>query len=237
MPALSQSQQRLMGQAYALKKGDIQAKDIDAEYRKQIQDLADGMSLKDLRDFAKTKHDDLPVTKESNEINENSTNQEKNELADKIKKLADELDVQYRKETTWRNHCYLRIAYDNAANAKWNTVIKSPFIEFATDKQLKDALSNLKIYKTNKKQLETDNEKSLEFRKKAKNSILKEYDELDENSPIATLSSVNGMGPIALPQGDKIGSGDNPNPSSKKKKAFKNFKDFIKGQTTVRAAF
>jgi hypothetical protein len=116
-----------MGQAYALKKGDIKAKDIDVEYRKQIQDLADGMSLKDLKDFAKTKHDDLPVTKESNE--------------------------------------------------------------------------------------------------------------LDENSPVATLSSVNGMGPVTLPQGDKIGSGDNPNPSRKKKKAFKNFKDFIKGQTTVRAAF
>jgi hypothetical protein len=127
MPAVSQSQQRLMGQAYALKKGDIEAKDIDAEYRKQIQDLADGMTLKDLKDFAETKHDDLPVTKESYE--------------------------------------------------------------------------------------------------------------LDENSPIATLSSVNGMGPISLPQGDKIGSGDNPNPSPKKKKAFKNFKDFIKGQTTVRAAF
>ncbi len=97
--------------------------------------------------------------------------QERSTLSDSIKKLADELDLQYRDETTWRNHCYLRIAYDNAVDNKWNTVIKSPFIEFATDKQLKDALSNLKIYKTNKTRLESDNEKSLEFRKKAKNSI------------------------------------------------------------------
>lgn len=100
--------------------------------------------------------------------------QERNTLSDSIKKLADELDLQYRDETTWRNHCYLRIAYDNAANNKWNTIIKSPFIEFATDKQLKDALSNLKIYKTNKTRLEADNKKSLEYREKAKNSSIKE---------------------------------------------------------------
>jgi hypothetical protein len=127
MPAVSQSQQMLMGQAYALKKGEIKAEDIDVKYRDKIQDLADGMTLKELKDFAETKHDDLPVTKESNE--------------------------------------------------------------------------------------------------------------LDENSPIATLSSVNGMGPITLPQGDKMGSGDNPNPPRKKKKTFMNFTDFIKGNTTVRTAF
>lgn len=60
MPAKSIAQQRLMGQAYALKKGDIQPNDIDPEYRDKIQSLADGMTLKQLKDFAETEHKGLP---------------------------------------------------------------------------------------------------------------------------------------------------------------------------------
>lgn len=115
--------------------------------------------------------------------------QERSTLSDSIKKLADELDLQYRDETTWRNHCYLRIAYDNAVDNKWNTVIKSPFIEFATDKQLKDALSNLKIYKTNKTRLEADNEKSLAFRKNAKSSSIKEDFSIQTNKLMKHIPS------------------------------------------------
>ena len=60
MPSTSKAQQRLMGQAYALKKGDIKLKDIDAEYRDEIKELADSMTLKSLKSFAKTKHEGLP---------------------------------------------------------------------------------------------------------------------------------------------------------------------------------
>lgn len=60
MPAESKSQQRLMGQAYAIKKGDIKPSDLDPKYKDKIVDLADSMSLKDLKDFAETKHKDLP---------------------------------------------------------------------------------------------------------------------------------------------------------------------------------
>lgn len=60
MPSTSKAQQRLMGQAYAVKKGDIKPRDLDPKYRDQIVDLADSMSLKDLKDFAETKHTDLP---------------------------------------------------------------------------------------------------------------------------------------------------------------------------------
>lgn len=58
--SVSKAQQRMMGQAYALKKGDIKLSDIDSDYQDQIKKLADDMSLKDLEKFAKTKHDDLP---------------------------------------------------------------------------------------------------------------------------------------------------------------------------------
>jgi hypothetical protein len=63
MPAVSQAQQKLMGMAYALKKGDMKPGDASQE----VKDLADSMTLQQLKDFAETKHDNLPVKKESEE--------------------------------------------------------------------------------------------------------------------------------------------------------------------------
>jgi hypothetical protein len=60
MPAVSQSQHRLMGQAYALKKGDLKPEDLNPEYREQIEDLAKGMTLKQLKDYAETPSKKLP---------------------------------------------------------------------------------------------------------------------------------------------------------------------------------
>jgi hypothetical protein len=60
MPSTSIAQQRLMGQAYALKTGELKSSDLDPKYRKQIEDLADSMSEKDLKDFAETSHKGLP---------------------------------------------------------------------------------------------------------------------------------------------------------------------------------
>lgn len=60
MPSTSASQQRLMGQAYALKTGELKASDIDPQYRKQIEDLAKNMTTQQLKDFASTSHKGLP---------------------------------------------------------------------------------------------------------------------------------------------------------------------------------
>ena len=54
-----------MGQAYALKKGELKLADLNPEYRDQIKDLADSMTLKQLEDFAKTSHEGLPDVKEN----------------------------------------------------------------------------------------------------------------------------------------------------------------------------
>ena len=51
-----------MGMAYALKKGELDPKDASAE----VQELADSMTLKQLKDFASTKHDGLPQYVEEN---------------------------------------------------------------------------------------------------------------------------------------------------------------------------
>lgn len=55
MPSTSKAQQRLMGMAYALKKGDMDPADASQE----VKDLADGMTLQQLKDFAETKHDEM----------------------------------------------------------------------------------------------------------------------------------------------------------------------------------
>jgi len=60
MPSTSIAQQRLMGQAYALKTGELKSSDLDPKYRKQIEDLAASMTEKDLKDFAETSHKGLP---------------------------------------------------------------------------------------------------------------------------------------------------------------------------------
>jgi hypothetical protein len=56
MPAKSEAQQRLMGMALAAKRGKGSAS-------AKVQEIADSMSEKQLRDFAKTKHEGLPEKK------------------------------------------------------------------------------------------------------------------------------------------------------------------------------
>ena len=62
MPSVSKSQQRLMGVAYAVKSGSMELKDVDTEYRDKVKSLSDGMTKKDLKKYASTKHDKLPET-------------------------------------------------------------------------------------------------------------------------------------------------------------------------------
>ena len=90
----------------------------------------------------------------------------KNILIATIKKLSNELDTHYSAELNFRNHCYLRIAYDATIAKKWNLVIKRPFTKYASEIQLQNAIDLLLVYKFDKKKLLKDNEKSLEFRKK-----------------------------------------------------------------------
>ena len=65
MPSTSKSQQRLMGVAYSVKKGDTKLSDVDADYRDSVEELVNGMTLKELKDFASTSHDGLPEVKEN----------------------------------------------------------------------------------------------------------------------------------------------------------------------------
>lgn len=59
--AKSKAQQRLFGMAYAVKTGDLDLDNIDDdEIREKIQNLVDSLSQEKLREYAATKHNDLP---------------------------------------------------------------------------------------------------------------------------------------------------------------------------------
>ena len=65
--SITRTQQRLFGQAYGVKtyqqsggKRGIDPSDLDPKYRKEILKLASSMSTAKLKEFAKTKHKDLP---------------------------------------------------------------------------------------------------------------------------------------------------------------------------------
>ena len=64
--AVSKSQQRLFGQAYAVKQWRVSngkhgknPNDLDPKYKKEILELANNMSIAKLKEFANTKHKEL----------------------------------------------------------------------------------------------------------------------------------------------------------------------------------
>ncbi len=125
MPSTSIAQQRLMGQAYALKTGELKSSDLDPKYRKQIEDLADSMSEKDLKDFAETSHKGLPQkVKENYKMNRHIPTFESfiNESID-IKYWADYNDDtsgQGKKEFAEKSNKFNKDFFNNAMNS-WNS--------------------------------------------------------------------------------------------------------------------
>ena len=90
MPAVSPEQQRLMAQAYALKTGKKKKKDLNPEYAEQISKLAKSMTVKQLRDFAKTKHSSM----KEGILNFDSFNEGHKEINHKDQKLSKDMKKQ-----------------------------------------------------------------------------------------------------------------------------------------------
>ena len=64
----SKSQQRLFGMVHAYNKGDLKSGDVDEDLMNQIKKISKGMTKKDAKKMAKTKHDDLPEKVPTNEF-------------------------------------------------------------------------------------------------------------------------------------------------------------------------
>lgn len=54
--AKSKSQQRLMGMAYAYRKGELDTSSLSEGQLKKVKEVANSMSMKDLKEYAETKH-------------------------------------------------------------------------------------------------------------------------------------------------------------------------------------
>ena len=61
MPSVSKKQQKFMGIVRSIQKGEAPA----SKFSKDAQDAAKKMKKSSVKKYAKTKHDDLPVKKES----------------------------------------------------------------------------------------------------------------------------------------------------------------------------
>lgn len=88
MPAKSKKQQRLMGMAYAAKKGELDKSKLSPEILKIMK----SMSKSQIRDFAKTKSSDLPETskKEASEKEDRDCcTSTKDELKEKLKLIVE----------------------------------------------------------------------------------------------------------------------------------------------------
>jgi hypothetical protein len=61
MPSISRAQQSVMGQAWAVRTGQMKLTEVDPKYRKEISSIANGeMTDKELKKFASTKSKELP---------------------------------------------------------------------------------------------------------------------------------------------------------------------------------
>lgn len=89
------------------------------------------------------------------------------ELNIKPIEIANELENVYP-ELNFKNHCYLRIAYDNVIQARWDKVITKPFVIRANSSQLEEAKQLLNLYKSNKELLLQHHKISLTYRNKTK---------------------------------------------------------------------
>jgi len=61
MPSVSSAQQAIMGQAWAVRSGQMKISEVSPKYRKQVSSIANGeMTDKELKMFASTKSKNLP---------------------------------------------------------------------------------------------------------------------------------------------------------------------------------
>ncbi|PRP67750.1 acetyltransferase [Nonlabens agnitus] len=89
----------------------------------------------------------------------------RSDLEQQYKELGNQLPLQYP-NLNFKNHCYWRIALDQAVGDQWNQHISSPAYKNLSDQQLEDVVSHLKSYEQDEKLLDQHNRASLKWRGK-----------------------------------------------------------------------
>jgi len=126
MPAVSKTQQRLMGMVHAYEKGDLDISKLPKVLQDKIKGIADDMKNKDTTAFAKTKHTGLPE-----EVPENYVVDE-NTLTD----LPDDVEYGYTRDGVMqciasKNTCLTRMRDDRERNpgSKFQFIYSPTFAE------------------------------------------------------------------------------------------------------------
>lgn len=88
-----------------------------------------------------------------------------NEYYHSYQNLPEKLTEKYS-DLNFQNHCYLRIALDNAFQTKWDTIINRPAYKNLSKEELSKVIILLKAYLEDKELLLNNNVNSLTFRGK-----------------------------------------------------------------------
>jgi hypothetical protein len=65
---------------------------------------------------------------------------------------------------SFKNHCYWRIANDNACQTKWDTIVNRPYYKNASKDQLKKSINILQEIFANRNVILEYNKQSLNYR-------------------------------------------------------------------------
>lgn len=226
MPAQSKAQQQLMGMAYSLKKGEMDPKDASQE----VKDLADSMTLKQLKDFAETKHEGLPDKVEEKLKVGHTYNWEGKEWDPKKK---DNVKVSKRVKVTKIKGSDVYGRFDGESKE---------YIIRDADKYLKpvkESKSNMKtISKADWKKANKDYKTEINGQK-----YMMEYDDGRDATILVPVivedispANISGMGAVEFPgnpgsansfSSQRTGSGDHPLPQKKKKPKLLSFSQFL----------
>lgn len=225
MPSTSKAQQRLMGMAYALKSGEMDPKDASQE----VKDLADSMTLKQLKDFAETKHKGLP-----------------DKVEEKLK-----VGVTYNwegKEWDPKKKDNVKVSKKVKITKIKNGNVYGQFDGESKEYVIRDADKYLKPIKESKSNMKTVSKEEWNKAHKDYKTIIKgqkymmEYDDSRDATilvPVVvegiTPSNIEGMGAVEFPTGEATGSGDIPagqgdaeeEYKKKRLKRLKTFEQFI----------
>ena len=240
MPSTSKAQQRLMGMAYAYKKGELDSDEVSDE----VKDIADGMTLKKLKDFASTKHKGLPDKVKEETMNEKKGNAVLNskkvydDVRDMLKKMAEriakdfnvDIESAYRGIKRAADYASVHESANESEDHEVGMAMGQLEAMFTAIQELED-----KIAKDGYEErdlpgwIQSHITSAYEYIKQANDN----FHELEEN---ITPSSIGGMGKISLPSNGNDGSGDVPAGTGdaeeeykkkKKKMRTKTFEEFV----------
>lgn len=143
--ANSKSQQRLFGMVHAYNNGELEKTDISNDLYAKIKKIASGMTKKDAKKIAKTKHDDLPEKVPSKEsISEQVSYKTANEIKKEWKKQYPNDKFTFKKVRAKGNEFLMVLSPKGVELEKYQFVPKTGWTEMNENKENEEDVKELK---------------------------------------------------------------------------------------------